>query len=474
MLDNIERIASFAEGDPASRHASSRATAKIFRGDISGRSVKHWLAQSLIPSLSLLLPSAGMAETETWSLHGQMTFVDQYHPAFKAPYSGRDSLVPGSVGDETFDATLFAGLCVWDGGELYVNPEIDQGFGLSNTLGLAGFSSGEAYKVGKSAPYFRFQRLFFRQTFDLGGDMEDVEPGANQLGGVRSKDNLVITGGKISPVDIFDTNAYAHDPKSEFLNWSLIDAGAYDYAADAWGYSYGIAAEWTHGWWTVRAGLFDLSRVPNTTELERDFSQFEVVVEGEERHTWWGEPGKLKVLGFMNRGRMGSYNDAVQLSLATDSVPDTGLVRRYASRPGLSFNVEQQLDEGLGFFARASWNDGSKEAYEFTEINLSFSAGVSLKGTAWQRPSDTVGVALVVNALSGSARTYFAAGGMGILIGDGRLPHYANENIAEAYYSAQLTDWLAASADYQFVANPAYNSDRGPVSILALRLYASF
>ncbi len=443
---------------------------------IARRTVRLARFSALMMALPLwpLGTASAADDPEDWSLHGQMTFVDQYHPAFKSPYSGANSLDSGSRGDETFDATLFAGIRLWDGGEAYVDPEIDQGFGLSDTLGIAGFPSGEAYKVGKSTPYFRLQRLFLRQTFDLGGDEEQVKADQNQLGGTRTTDNLIITAGKISVTDIFDTNSFAHDPKNDFLNWSIIDAGSFDYAADAWGYSYGIASEWTQDWWTLRAGLFDLSRIPNTTELETNFSQFELVGEAEGRHTWWGEPGKLKLLGFVNRGRMGSYNDAVKLGQLTGQTPDTALVRRYASRPGLSVNFEQQIDDDLGAFARASLNDGSKEAYEFSEINRSLSAGLSLKGTKWGRPDDTVGVAGVVNALSSSAKAYFAAGGLGILIGDGQLPRYGTEDIIETYYSAQVTDWLAASADYQFVADPAYARDRGPVSVLSARLHAQF
>lgn len=421
---------------------------------------------------SLLCLTAAQTNAEVWSLHGQMTFVEQYHPAFKSSFRGANSLDPGSRGDETFDATLYVGVRLWDGGEVYANPEVDQGFGLSNTLGLAGFSSGEAYRIGKSAPYFRLQRLFFRQTFGLGGKTANLTPAANQLGGSQTADNLVVTAGKISVTDIFDTNAYAHDPKSDFLNWSVIDAGAYDYAADAWGYSYGIAAEWTQSWWTLRLGLFDLSHVPNTTALDRDFSQFEIVAEGEERHMWWGEPGKLKILGFANRGRMGSYDNAVRLARMTGEVPATGLVRRYASRPGFSINIEQQLLDDLGLFARASVNDGSKEAYEFTEINRSVSAGLSLNGTLWGRPKDTAGIAGVVNGLSDAAQRYFAAGGIGILIGDGDLFHYGTEKIVETYYRMHLTNWLSATVDYQFVANPAYNRDRGPVSLFGARLHA--
>jgi high affinity Mn2+ porin len=425
---------------------------------------------------ALLLTTGARADqvAEDWSLHGQVTLVEQYHPAFKSPYRGANSLDPGSRGDETADATLFAGVRLWDGGEAYINPEIDQGFGLSNTLGAAGFPSGEAYKVGDSTPYFRLQRLFFRQTFDLGGDAENIESDANQLAGTRRADNLVITAGKFSVTDIFDANAYAHDPKNDFLNWSIIDSGAFDYAADAWGYSYGVAAEWTQAWWTLRAGLFDLSRVPNTTALVRGFGQYELVAEAEARHNWWGEPGKVKLLGFINRGRMGSYGDAVALALATHAIPSTALVRKSASRPGAALNLEQQITDNLGVFLRASLNDGNEEAYEFTEINRSLALGLSLTGAVWGRPSDTMGVAGVVNALSASARNYFAAGGMGILIGDGQLPHYGTENIGEAYYSAQLTDWLAAGGDYQLIVNPAYSRDRGPVSVLSVRMHAHF
>src|SRR5258706_2681627 len=279
---------------------------------------------------------------EDWALHAQLTHVWQYHPPFRSPYRGRNSLDPGSRGNETFDATLYAGLRLFDGLELWFNQEIDQGFGLSGTFGVAGFPSGEAYKIGKVEPYFRLQRLFFRQAFDLGGDMETVQPGANQLGGTRTANNLVVTFGKISVTDIFDNNSYAHDPRSDFFNWSIIDAGAYDYAADAWAYSYGIAAEWNQAFWTLRSGVFDLSKVPNTTDLKTDFGEFELVGEAEVRHSLFGRPGKIKLLGYVNRARMADYSDAVRLAAMTGGTPNVDLVRRYRSRPGVALNLEQE------------------------------------------------------------------------------------------------------------------------------------
>ena len=429
---------------------------------------------SLSFSNSAALAADSDGASERWSVHGQATVLWQYHPGFRSLYRGANSLDPGSRGNETFDATLYAGARLWSGSEFWIDPEIDQGFGLSNTLGVAGFPSGEAYKVGKSTPYFRLQRLFFRQTISLGGEAELVQPDANQLGGMRTQSNLVITAGKLSVGDIFDANAYAHDPKQDFLNWAVIDSGAFDYAADAWGYSYGIALEWTRAWWTLSAGLFDLSRIPNTTELETDFSQFELVGEAEARHRIFGRPGKLKLLGYVNRARMGSYADAVEFARVTGTIPDMASVRRYRSRPGLALNLEQQIAGDLGVFARAGINDGSKEAYEFTEINRSLSAGLSLKGSSWGRPQDVFGLAEVTNGLSTAARNYFAAGGLGILIGDGSLARYGSENITETYYNANLAEGVTVAADYQFIMHPAYNRDRGPVSVMGMRFHVQY
>jgi high affinity Mn2+ porin len=409
---------------------------------------------------------------ESWSLHSQFTNVTQYHPAFRSPYQGANSLDPGNSGRETVDVTLYAGVRLWSGAAVYANPEIDQGFGLSTTLGLAGFSSGEAYKVGSSDPYYRLPRLFLRQVIGLGGELEPVPAGANQLADRQQSDNLTVTAGKFSAVDIFDTNRYAHDPRADFMNWAVIESGAYDYAADAWGFSYGAAAEWTQSWWTLRWGAFALSRLPNQRELDRTFQQFELVAEIEERHAWLAHPGKLKLLAYDNRARMGGYDDAVALALRTGAAADTSLVRHMASRPGLALNLEQELASDLGTFARASINDGTKEAFDFTEVNRSVAAGLALAGNRWSRPQDTVGLAAVVNALSSAARRYFAAGGLGILIGDGRLPDYGFEKVLETYYSARLTEHVTAGADFQLVVNPAYNADRGPVSIFGFRIHA--
>ena len=328
--------------------------------------------------------------------------------------------------------------------------------------------------MGATTPYLRVPRLFIRQVVDLGGATESVESQANQLSGTRTHDNLVLTVGKFSVVDIFDTNAYAHDPRSDLLNWSIIDSGAFDYAADAWGYTFGAAAEWTTGNWSFRGGLFDLSSTPNGKTVERNFGEYELVGEVENRYEFDGHAGKMKLLGFVNQGRMARYDDAVRLAQETGGIPDVASVRHFSSRPGFALNLEQELAPGIGVFARASANDGSKEAYEFTEINRSVTGGLSIKGLRWGRASDTFALAVAVNGLSGPARRYFAAGGLGILIGDGRLPNVGQERIAETYYTLSAMDKVTLTADYQYVIDPAYNRDRGPVSIIGARLHAEF
>jgi high affinity Mn2+ porin len=411
---------------------------------------------------------------EAWAIHGQATFTDQYHPAFSADYNGPESLDPGSRGDETFDADLYAGVRPWSGAELWLNPEIDQGFGLSNTLGIAAFPSAEAYKVGSAAPYVRVPRLFLRQTIALGGAAQTTGADLYTLAGTTTADRLVFTLGKFGVPDVFDTNAYAHDPRQDFMNWAMVDTGSFDYAADAWGFSYGAAAEWYQDWWALRAGAFALSRVPNSKALDTGGGQDQYVAEAEERHTLWGRHGTLKLLGFVTRGRMGDYLDAVALADQTGGPANIAAVRKYRSRAGIALNLEQAIDDDLGFFMRAGDSEGGREAYEFTDIDKSFAVGLSLKGTRWGRPDDTIGLATVIDDISRRARDFLADGGLGILVGDGKLANSAPEQVLETYYSYAVRSYLHLTADYQFVDNPAYDRDRGPVSILGARLHFQY
>ena len=417
-------------------------------------------------------PATG--DTGFFAIHGQSTIVEQAHDAFRSAFQGQNSLSPKAAGRETFDATAFVGVRPWPGAEIWVNPEIDQGFGLSNTLGAAGFPSGEAYKIGKADPYFRLQRLFFRQTIDLGGKAEEVDAAPNQMSQSRAANFVAFTLGKFSVTDVFDQNDSAHDPRHDVLNWALLDAGTFDYAADAWGYTVGATAEWRQGAWSLRTGVFVLSNVPNSEKLDPSFSQFQFIEEVERRYTVGGQPGSLKVTGFLTRGRMGRYDDALALAQATGQAASTALVRRYRGRAGVSLNMQQQATSDLTIFGRAGLAGGSAEPYEFADIDRTISLGLSLTGARWGRKADTVVLAGVVNAISDIHRRYLAAGGLGILIGDGALKHYGTENILESYYDVGLNKILHVALDFQLIDNPAYNRDRGPVAVGAIRVHAGF
>ena len=419
-------------------------------------------------------PEVPEAAAETHALHAQATFVWQGHPAFHSGFRGANSLDPAARGNETFDLTVYAGLRLGAQTELWINPEVDQGFGLSNTLGVAAFPSGEAYKVGQSVPYMRLQRLFVRHTIDLGSQTTDVEADLNQLRGRQGAERVVLTIGKFSVGDIFDANRYAHDPRSDFMNWALIDTGTFDYAADAWGYTVGAAVEWYVGAMTLRGGLFDLSVVPNSKALDPRFAQFQGVGEVERR---WGpeeRQGKLKLTAYLTRGRMGSYLDALALASVSKAPADISLVRRYGSRMGVSLNLEQPLGQDLGLFARAGWAQGSREAYEFADIDRTLAGGISFRGQGWGRLDDTIGLAGVVNDISPIHRAFLNAGGTGILIGEGRLPRFGAESAIEVYYNYAVSKRARLTGDLQYVHNPAYNRDRGPVVVAGLRLHAQY
>jgi high affinity Mn2+ porin len=418
------------------------------------------------------LASQGVSR-QTFAVHGQFTYIEQEDSGFRAPYRGSNSLTPRR-GKETADATFYIGLALWRGAEIWMTPEIDQGFGLDNTLGVAGFPSGEAYKVGKNQPYLRLPRLFVRDTINGQGRREPIEAAASWLAGDQSVNRWVITLGKFAVTDIFDSNQYAHDPRADFLNWAAVDAGAFDYAADAWGFTLGAAAEWYRGPWTLRAGAFDLSNVPNSPHLEPGFHEFQILLEAEHRHEMAGRSGKVMVTMFESRGRMGLLLAAVQLAERNGAPVDIAQVRAYRSRLGVDLNLEQQLAWDLGLFLRVSKAAGNVEAYEFTDIDRSVSAGLSMKGSAWSRDRDRAGVAAINNGISAARRQYLNAGGLGILIGDGKLPHPAAEQIIETYYSAALLRRADFSLDYQWVRNPGYNRDRGPVSVFAVRIHAQF
>jgi high affinity Mn2+ porin len=417
---------------------------------------------------------SALPESTDWNVHAQTTFLPSAYPAFRSPYAGAYSLPGGGQARETWTTTAFLGVRLWQGGEFYFDPELAQGFGLNGTLGIAGFPNGEAQKAGAPFPKYRPQRYYFKQTFGLGGEQEDVADAANQLPGKRDIDRVTLIVGRFAVGDFFDGNSYAKDPRADFMNWAMWSSAAYDFPADLPGYTRGGVVEFNRKDWAVRAGLFEVPNAPNSDTLT--FRTGGTVVEFEERHSILDQPGKLRLGVFANSGNTGNYRQALAIE-ATDPTQDINAVMAGIRHDNLKYgfyaNLEQQVARDIGVFARASWNDGQNEILSFTDVDRGLSGGVSIKGSYWGRPSDTVGLGGAINGLSGAHRDFLAAGGLGLLIGDGRL-NYRPEQILETYYAFAVDKNFTVTADYQLIVNPAYNADRGPASIFSGRLHGEF
>jgi len=417
---------------------------------------------------------AALPESDAWNVHAQTTILPQGYPSFRSPYEGTNSLPGRGQIQTTWTTTAFLGVRLWDGGEFYFNPELAQGFGVNGTVGLDAFPNGEAQKAGAEYPRIRPQRYYLKQTFGLGGEQEEVADGANQLSGRRDIDRITLIVGRFAVGDFFDGNAYAKDPRADFMNWAMWSSAAYDFPADLPGYTRGAVVELNRKDWAVRAGYFQVPNAPNTDVLV--FKTGGSVVEFEERHTIFDQPGKLRLGAFANSGNTGNYREALAI-VAADPTLDINAVMTGIQHTNLKYgfyaNLEQQIAKDVGLFARASWNDGQNQILSFTDIDRSLSGGLSIKGSYWGRPNDTIGIGGAINGLSAANRDFLAAGGLGLLIGDGQL-NYRPERVLETYYAYSLNKNVTLTADYQLITNPAYNADRGPVSIFSGRLHGEF
>lgn len=415
------------------------------------------------------------AEAANWNIHGQTTLVGQGYPPFHSPYEGPNSLSGEAQFRNTLSATAFLGLGLWHGAEFYFNPELMQGFGLSNTHGLAGFPNGEAQKSNFPMPRFNAARLFVSQTIGLGGEREWVADGPNQLAAERDISRLTVTVGKLAVTDYFLLNTYAGEPRTRFLNWNIYGGGAYDWTMDLLSWTWGGFVDFNQRQWALRAGYFLLPVESSANYFDtRLFRHGQYTGEIDVRYGLPNTPGKLQLFGWFSYGNIGSYVDAVAESPATPSYPDITLTRgRDRSNYGLALSLEQTVTRELGMFSRISWSPERVESMGWTDCGESASLGATLTGTSWHRPQDVLGIAGVVEGLSAPARRYFGAGGMGILIGDGRL-NYRPEKVLETYYAYSPFASSTLTVDYQLFVNPAYNADRGPVSIFSVRAHTAF
>ena len=445
------------------------------RFDLKSLASLVWLLLALFPSVATaeeLLPAATPFD---WDVRFQSTYVTQSKRAFRAAYSGENSLSPNREASYSFTATAALGVRLWPGAEIYLNPEVAQGVPLSGLTGLGGFPNGELARTSGAALKLYRARSFLRQTWDLGGDEQKVEADINQLAGTTRKQRLVFTVGTLSVQDLFDDNTYAHDPRVEFLNWALLTHGAYDFAADARGYTSGFALEYFRDDWAFRFGRFAQPKQPNGQPLDyRLFKNYGDQIEIEHAHTMAGLPGKLRLLAFRNVATMARFSDALTLADRTGTTPSIDNVRTgQRAKVGVGINAEQSITPEMGVFVRAMWADGKTETYAFTEIDRSISVGAMMTGAKWGRNKDATGLALASNELSKPHRAYLARGGLGFFIGDGAL-NYRPETITEAFYRWNVMKAAWLSADFQYIRNPAYNADRGPVRVASVRLHTEF
>ena len=427
------------------------------------------------------------AAEQNWNWHVQNTDILQGYPGFSSQYSGPNSLPNGGQARETVSLDLQAGVRLWPGAEAHIDGMMWQGFGVNNALGVDGFPSGEAFRLGTAEPNGAITRLFIRQTIGLGGEQENIADDQLTLAGKQDVSRITITLGRFSAKDVFDNNAYANDPRTQFMNWALMANEAWDYPADAIGYTTGIALELNQPKWTLRYGFFQVPRFSNSlTAEDRIFKwpydgsaedgpildTWGMVSEFERRYAIKDHPGVIRFLAYLNRANMGSYQDAVNAATAT-SPADITASAAYRYKYGFGLNLEQEIAKNVGVFSRLGWSDGNNQAWMFSDVDYTATAGLSVKGEAWQRPDDTFGLAGVMNGLSKSHQDFFAAGGTGILAGDGNL-NYGWEKILETYYDFKIWKTLHTSLDYQFIDNPAFNQDRGPVSVFGARAHWEF
>jgi len=411
---------------------------------------------------------------ERWNIFYQATSIGDMHGAFRSPYSGPFSLQNYPEHDVSLTTTLFLGLQVASNTQIYVDPEVAGGRGFSGVNGIANSPNGELPRVASATPKPYLARAYITQDFGFGDARENFESDENQLAGSRPMTRYSISVGRFTVTDFFDNNRYSHDPRTQFMGWGIMYNGAWDYPADTRGYTWGWVHEFHTRSWSLRYGSAAEPRVANGIRFDRRlFRDRGDMFEGERRFSLHGHDGAVRLLGFLLHTDSGSYAEALAIGRQTGATPDVAATHRAGRlKYGTGISANQELTKDAGVFARLGWDDGKTESFAFTAIDRLAEGGVSVSGNRWKRPHDTVATALTASGLSGVHAAYLAAGGLDFLIGDGRL-NYAPEYVWESYYSARVSAHLTASFDLQYVVNPAYNHDRGPVWIESFRLHVA-
>ena len=413
------------------------------------------------------------------SLHFQSTIVNQYKPGFSAKYSGINSLYTEEENRISVTATFYAGLRLWKNASVFVNPELAGGEGLSQTLGIAGATNGETFRIGDPKPAIYLARGFIQQVLPIYSDdteeiPKDIEhfknEDFNQLSEFLPDRYINIVIGKISIADYFDDNTFAHDPRTEFMNWALMSSAAWDYPANTRGYTPSAVIEYFSKKYECRAGISMVPTTANGNVMDKNITKaYSITFENVLHYHLFHQPGTLRLLGFYTTARMGNYDLAV---LQNPLNPDITNTRQYGrTKYGVVLNAEQYISSNIGCFLKLSWNDGINETWAFTEIDHALSAGINIHNIL-KNSEDNFSVAYALNGISEQHRNYLKHGGIGFMLGDGNL-NYAAEHIVESFYKIAIKkNTFYLTLDYQFILNPGYNKDRaGPVHVFSVRTH---
>ncbi len=406
-------------------------------------------------------------------LAGQVNVIAQRHGDFVSPYAGDNSFRPDPEHAVSSLLTFYTGARLGAGWEAVLHLESAGGRGLGDALGLAGFTNLDVVRDPRLGAKPYLARLIVRKIIALSAERVEAEPSPVALSRTLPARRLELRAGKFGIADFFDVNLVGSDSHLQFTNWTVDNNGAYDYAADTRGYTYAVIVEYDTPRWSVRGAEALMPHVANGPDL--DWNLARARGENLEVELRPGARVTVRMLGYANHANMGSYGDAVRAFQAGSTPrPDIEASRAQGRvKYGAGANVEATAAAGLRLFARAGWNEGRNESFAYTEVNDTAAAGLDLAGGRWRRAADRAGVALVSNGLSADHREYLRLGGSGFLLGDGTL-RYGREQIVEGYYRAHLWRGLSASAGFQYLRNPGYNQDRGPVLVESARLHVEF
>ncbi len=409
-------------------------------------------------------------------LTGQANFVFQTHPEFHAPYSGQHSLGPRYEKATSRLVTLYTGARLNHSTEVLVDIEEAGGAALSSGFGLAGDTDLDIVRnpLLSKAPYLG--RGMVHGVFALSQDKVENQRNAFSLFEELPRRRVEVRFGKFSMPDFFDVNSVGSDTHFQFLNWTIDNNGAYDYAADTRGYTVGLMADYEDRNWGFRFAEALMPKVANGIDLEwKPWQAHAESFEYELRHgVIPKKAGVIRLLAYTNYANMGIYRYQVIKAAEEQATPDITAHPRHITRKyGFGINLEQNLTHYLTAFARFGWDNGKTESFAYTEVDQTFAQGVGANGAWWHRKQDRAGIAFVTNAIKKDHQNYLAAGGLGFLLGDGRL-NYGRENIVESYYTVHAWRGIYLAPGVQHIVDPGYNRDRGPVIVPSFRAHVEF